>query len=162
MRNTRSNVCLRVFFYFRTGYANYFALIVGVVNILTSSYFLAIEKVSELLIIFPTFEIYISMVILIGVPTVILAGWIHMKKIGTYSAEQNIYNETQPFNYKAAPGYVKETVIPIHHEIVKMWIKKIENGKLDENDKNRIDKLEKDVIKLINGGYVGNPPSGAS
>ena len=151
----------RLFFYFRTGYATYFAMFVGMINIMTSTYFLAIDKVSALLAVFPTFEIYIVTIILIGMPIVLLAGWIHLKRIGTFSAEQNISAEIQPFNYRPLPGFSEKVIFPTYHEIIKLSIKKINNEKLSENEKQRLDELEKDMLKLIKGGHVGNPPKGA-
>ena len=128
---------------------------------MTSTYFLAIDKIPELFSIFPTFEIYIVTIITIGIPIVVLAGWIHLKKVGTFSAEQNVSAEIQPFNYKPLPGFSEKVIFPTYHELIKLLIKKINNEKLSENDKNRLNQLEKDLIKLINGGHVGNPPRGA-
>ncbi len=155
------NLGYRSFFYFRTGYATYFAMFIGLINIMTTTYFLAIDKIPVLFSVFPTFEIYIITVITIGIPIVVLAGWIHLKKIGTFSAEQNISAEIQPFNYRPLPGFSEIVIFPTYHEIVKLLIKKINNEGLSENEKNRLNQLEKDLIKLMNGGHVGNPPRGA-
>jgi hypothetical protein len=155
------NIGYRAFFYFRTGYATYFAMFIGLINIMTTTYFLAIDKIPALFSVFPTFEIYIITVITIGIPIVVLAGWIHLKKIGTFSAEQNISAEIQPFNYRPLPGFSEIVIFPTYHEIVKLLIKKINNEGLSENEKNRLNQLEKDLIKLMNGGHVGNPPRGA-
>ena len=151
----------KLFFYFRIGHATYFAMFIGMINILTSTYFLAIDKVPFLLVIFPTFEIYIATAILVGIPVVVLAGWIHFKQIGTHSAEQNVGTEMNPYNYKPFPGFHKEVVFPTYHEITKLLIKKINNKTLTEDEKNRLDNLEKDLVKLMKGGHVGNPPKGA-
>ena len=151
----------RIFFYFRTGYATYFAMFVGLINILTSTYFLVLNKTPSLLAFFPTFEIYFITVIIIGFPIVILAGWIHLKRIGTFSAEQNVSAEIQPFNYKPLPGFSELVIFPTYHEIIKLLIKKINNEKLSENENQRLNELEKDLVKLMNGGYVGSPPKGA-
>ena len=151
----------RIFFYFRTGYATYFAMFVGMINILTSTYFLAIDKIPSLFVVFPTFEIYIATVILIGVPIVVIAGWIHLKQIGTFSAEQNVAAEIHPYNYKPLPGFSEKVIFPVYHEITKLLIKKINNEQLSEDEKNRLDSLEKDLLKLMKGGHVGTPPKGA-
>ena len=114
----------KTFFYFRTGYVTYFAMIVGVINILTSTYFLAIDKIPFLLNIFPTFEIYATILIFIGVPIIIGGGWIHMKRIGTFAAEANITTEESPYQYKFAPGFLKEVFGPAYLAIINMQIKK--------------------------------------
>ena len=128
---------------------------------MTSTYFLAINKVPTLITIFPTFEIYIFTIVLIGIPIIILAGWIHLKRIGTYSAEQNISAEINPFNYRPLPGFSEKVIFPTYHEITKLLLKKINNEKLSDDEKQRLDELEKDLTKLIKGGYVGSPPKGA-
>jgi len=59
------NLGFRGWFYFRTGWATYFAFIVAAVNALTVTFFLAIEKYPSLSVIFPTFFHYI--VIIVGI-----------------------------------------------------------------------------------------------
>lgn len=148
------------FFYFRIGYATYFALFIGIINILTTSYFLAIKKIPHIVNIFPTFEIYVITIISIGIPLVTLVGWIHFKKIGTFSAESEISQQAHPYNFKYQPGYNKQVFGPAYLEILKLNRKKIIGEKLTDNELFRIKEIEKDLEKLINGGYVGNPPKG--
>ena len=157
---TKKKNVFKSFFYFRIGYATYFALFVGIINILTTSYFLAITKIPLIVNIFPTFEIYVITVISVGIPLVTLIGWIHFKKIGTFSAESEIGQQAQPYNFKYQPGYNKQVFGPAYLEILKINRKKITGEKLTENDLIRIKQIEKDLEKLINGGYVGNPPKG--
>lgn len=156
----KSRSAFRKFFYFRLGYTTYFAMFVGVINIMTTTYFLAIDKIPSLLNIFPTFEIYVVTLVVTGIPIVTLAGYIHLKRIGTFAAEQNVSVEMNPYNYKPLPGYHTESIIPAYHEIVKLMIKKINNEKLTDIEIKKLISLEKDLIKLIDGGYVGNPPKG--
>ena len=66
------NLTFRGWFYFRTGWATYFAFIVVAVNALTVTFFLAIEKYPLLSVIFPTFFHYVVIVVGIGVPLLIL------------------------------------------------------------------------------------------
>ena len=99
--------------------------------------------------------------VLVGVPIVILFGWIHFKQIGTFSAQQNITVEMNPYNYKPHPGFQSNVIFPIYHEITKLLIKKINDKQLSDDDKHRLDDLEKDLLKLMKGGHVGNPPRGA-
>jgi len=149
------------FFYFRTGYVTYFAMIVGMINIMTTTYFLAIDKIPSLLIIFPTFETYVLTLVLAGLPIIVIAGWIHLKRIGTFAAEANITTEESPYQYKLPPGLFKEAFGPAYLAIIQMNIKKVEGEKLTEEEINSILNIEKKLIHLIEGGYVGNPPRGA-
>ena len=86
----KSRNAFRGFFYFRIGYAIYFAMMIGVINILTTTYFLAIDKIPSLLIIFQSCEIYLMTVLGTGLPIIVFVGWIHRKRIVTYEAEQNV------------------------------------------------------------------------
>ena len=109
----------RLFYYFRIGYGTYLAMFIGVINVLTTTYFLAGKNIVWLQKIFPSFEIYILFCIGIGMPIVILAGWLHFKKIGTYTQEVAISQQYSPYNYKFPPGFNKEIFFPVPtiHEI---------------------------------------------
>ena len=157
---TKKKNIFKNFFYFRIGYATYFALFIGIINILTTSYFLAIKKIPTIVQIFPTFEIYIITIISIGIPLVTLVGWLHFKKIGTFSAESEISQQAHPYNFKYQPGYNKEVFGPAYLEILKINRKKITGEKLSEDELIKIKEIEKNLEKLIDGGYVGNPPKG--
>ena len=90
------NLGFRGWFYFRTGWATYFAFIVAAVNALTVTFFLAIEEYPLLSVIFPTFFHYVVIVVGIGVPVLILVGYIHYKKSKSFRAEQDVLVETSP------------------------------------------------------------------
>jgi hypothetical protein len=152
---------LRTFYYFRQGYAQYLALGVGVANVLTSTYFLAIEKIPSLKSIIPSFEIYVSICVIVGIPLITFFGWVHFKKAGTYSSESSISIESNPYNYRWLPGYTKNVYGPAYTAILNANVKKIKGEQLSEQEINEIKKLENDLIHLIKGGYVGNPPTGA-
>jgi len=155
------NSALRGFFYFRTGYSTYFVMIVGVINILTSTYFLAVQKIPGILTIFPTFEIYALLAISGGIPMIIFAGWLHLKRVGTYSTEARVQNEVYPYNYRFPPGYMKEVYGPAYVAILQLNLKKALGQKLSEDEVMKIKAIEDQLTKLIEGGHVGTPPKGA-
>ncbi len=136
-------------------------MIIGVINILTTSYFLAIQKVPFVLEIFPTFQSYIIFVIAVGIPIVTVVGWLHFKRIGTFSTEAAIHEQAFPYNYKLLPGYNKEVFGPAYVEILRLNRKKILGEKLSDDETNKIKSIEKQLEDLINGGHAGNPPKGA-
>ncbi len=84
------NLGFRGWFYFRTGWATYFAFVVAAVNALTVTYFLAVENYPALNSIFPTFFHYVAIVGGIGVPVLVLVGYIHFKKSKSFKAEQDV------------------------------------------------------------------------
>ena len=152
---------LRTFYYFRQGYAQYLAFGVGIVNVLTSTYFLAIERLPPLKSYLPTFESYIIFCVILGIPLITYFGWFHFKRAGTYSAETSITQQSNPYNYKLAPGYVKEVFGPVYLSILNANIKRLQGLTLTNDEVEYMKKLENELIKLIQGDYAGNPPKGA-
>jgi hypothetical protein len=132
-----------------------------VINILTSTCFLALKRIPSILNVFPTFEIYAVSAILAGLPLIIFVGWLHLKRVGTFSAEMRIQNEAHPYNYKLAPGFLKEVYGPAYLAILQLNIKKAKGEKLTQEEVLHIIRLEDRLSKLIEGGYVGTPPKGA-
>lgn len=158
---TKKQKGFRGFYYFRTGYVTYFTMIVGVINILSSTYFLAIKKVPWIISIFPTFGNYVIFCIVIGMPLIVITGWLHLKRVGTYAAEADISAEAHPYNYKLVSGILTEAYGPAYLAILRMNIKKAKGEKLTEEEILQVRQLEDQLTKLIDGGYVGTPPSGA-
>lgn len=150
----------RLFYYFRLGYGTYLAMFVGLINVLTTTYFLAGKNIAWLQKIFPNFESYILFCIAIGTPTVILAGWLHFKKIGTYTQEVAISQQFSPYNYKFPPGFNKEIFAPSYLMILQLNIKRINGEKLTKEELENVLSLEKKLTELIEGGFAGNPPKG--
>lgn len=152
---------LRTFYYFRLGYAQYLAFGVGIVNVLTSTYFLAIDRVPALKSFLPTFEIYIIFCILSGIPLMICFGWLHFKRTGTYSTEISIGQQVSPYNYKWIPGYAKEVFGPAYLAILRANIKRLQGLTLTDAEIEQMKKMENELLKLIQGDHAGNPPKGA-
>ena len=136
-------------------------MFVGVINVLTTSYFLSIKKIPTILEIFPTFEIYVLSLVFIAIPIITFVGWIHFKRIGTYSVEAATYQKAYPYNYKLQPGYNKEVFDPAYLAILRLNMKKINDEKLTEDEEKEIMNLESLLTKLIEGGHVGQHPKGA-
>jgi len=92
----KKSTSFRAWFYFRTGWAVYFAFIFAAVNTLVVTYYLAIDNISFLQQVFPTFGHYVISVILIGIPALIGAGYIHFKKSPGFKSEADIAIESNP------------------------------------------------------------------
>ena len=91
------NPGFRAWFYFRQGWSTYFAFVFAAVNTLTVTYYLAIENYPFLKTIFPSFEQYILIVVLIGIPLLVLVGYAHYKKTPSYRAEADVWVESNPY-----------------------------------------------------------------
>lgn len=150
----------RLFYYFRIGYATYLAMFIGVANVLTTTYFLAGKKIPWVQQIFPSFEMYVAFCIAVGVPVVVLVGWLHFKKMGTYTQEVAISQQYSPYNYKFPPGFNREVFGPAYLAILQLNIKRLKGEKLSQEELDNILSLEKKLKDLIKGGYAGSPPRG--
>jgi len=127
------------------------------INVLTVTYFLAIENYPILQAIFPTFGHYIMIVVSIGVPLLVAVGYVHYKKSPAYAAEADINVEAYPYFYKIPPGWNKEVVFPLYLNMINLMLKMSKNEKLTPDEMKNMSDLQKSLSSLINGGYVGRP-----
>ena len=135
------NLTFRGWFYFRTGWATYFAFIVAAVNALTVTFFLAIEKYPTLSMIFPTFFHYVVIVVGIGVPLLIIVGYVHYKRSKSFRAEQDILIETSPHIRRILQN--TEVLLPSYLKITELIIKLSDNKKLTGKELEEVSKLQK-------------------
>ena len=127
------------------------------VNVLTVTYFLAIENYPTLQVIFPTFLHYILVAVFIGAPLLILVGYVHYKRSAAYSAEADINVEAYPYWYKLPPGWNKEVVFPLYLSMLNIMIKMSKNETLSPDEIDKITNIQKSLSSLIDGGYVAKP-----
>ena len=93
----KTSTGFRGWFYFRMGWSTYFAFILAAINTLTVTYFLAVDNYPALKMIFPSFEIYVLIIISIGVPLLIFIGYSHYKKTKAFRSEMDVLIESNPF-----------------------------------------------------------------
>ena len=141
------NLGFRGWFYFRTGWATYFAFIVAAVNALTVTFFLAIEKYPLLSMIFPTFFHYVVIVVCIGVPVLVLVGYVHFKRSKSYRAEADIGIETNPHFRRMLQN--TEVLLPSYLKLTELMIKLSENKKLTDKELEEVSKLQKQLSEHI-------------
>lgn len=139
-----NRLIFRSWYYFRTGWSTYFAFILGAVNTLTVTYYLAIEKAPDLKAIFPTFTQYAAVGAIIVIPVLTLVGYLHYKKTEGFKAEADITIETNPHFKRILQN--SEITIPLCMEILELLTKLSLNEKLTEEEMNRISKF-KDELK---------------
>ena len=122
---------------------------------MVTTYFLAIENAPLLKQVFPTFTSYLAILSIIGIPLVIGIGFAHFKKIPAYKSEAEITVEANPYIYKLQPGKEKEVVFPTLL-LITSFLKKIsQDEKLTDNDLKKCEEIEKNIDKLLKGGYIG-------
>ena len=141
------NLPYRGWFYFRTGWSTYFAFLVAGVNALTVTFFLAIENYPTLSTIFPTFFHYIAIVVSIGVPVLVLVGYVHFKKIKAYRAEQDILIETSPHTRRILQN--TEILLPAYLKLTELMMKLSVNKKLTDEELKDVSELQKKLSRHI-------------
>ena len=142
------NLGFRGWFYFRTGWATYFAFVVAAINALTVTFFLAIENYPTLSVIFPTFFHYIVIVVGIGVPILVLVGYVHFKKSKSFRAEADVLIETNPHIRRILQN--TEVLLPSYLKLTEIIVKLSENKKLTDEELKEVSKLQNQLNNHIN------------
>ena len=122
----------RLWQYFRVGWATYFGFIFAAVNTIITTYYLAIDNISFLQQIFPTFGHYVISVILIGIPCLIGTGYIHTKRSPAYREEAKIQSESNPHVIRGLEN--RELMLVVIYKINELLIKKMNKIKFTEKE----------------------------
>jgi hypothetical protein len=155
----KNKLFFRAWFYFRQGWSTYFAFIFAALNTMVVTYYLAIEQMPTLKNIFPEFWLYLVIMTSLGVPILVLIGFIHFKRLPAFHSETDISIESNPYYYKLPPGYMQEAFVPFYLTMTNLMVKSLNNEKLTEDEMKQIKDLQKKLDLLIRGGYVGKPQS---
>ena len=147
----------RGWYYLRTGWSTYFAFVFAAVNTLVVTYYLAIEEIPALEAIFPTFYSYVIILSVIGIPLLIITGYIHFQRSHAYGSEAEVTAEQNPYFYKAAPGWLRDVQWPLFLKFSELLIKLSKNEKLTESELQEITELQKKISILMKGGSIGSP-----
>ena len=141
MRNT---LPFRSWFYFRMGWSTYFAFIFAAINTLTVTYFLAIERYPELTAIFPNFIQYVLIVTIIGIPLLIVIGYVHYKRTLAYRAEVDVAVEANPYQLR---NIVNNAInVELALRMYEMILKLSKNQKLTENEIAELTETHKELL----------------
>ena len=134
----KNNLMFRAWYYFRQGWAIYFAFILAAINTLTVTYFLAIDNYPSLKSVFPSFEQYVAIIVVIGVPLLITVGYAHYKKTEGFKSEVDVLIESNPYQRR----YLVNTEIMLSLQL-KLILVIQEIAKNQDLDQNKIDELKK-------------------
>ena len=141
------NSLFRLWFYFRNGWSMYFAFIFAAINTLTVTYFLAIERVPALQVIFPSFFQYVAIVSLIAVPLLIGIGYAHYKRTKARKAEVDIGFETSTYQRRFIVN--TEIILHLNLRLTEMLMKLTHGEKLTENEIKKIRAYKEDIENHI-------------
>ena len=144
----------RAWYYFRNGWSLYFAFILGAINTLTVTYYLAIDKIPFLLNLFPSFTHYIGGAVLIGVPILIAIGFIHYKKSPAFRSDTTIGFETNPFVRRNLIN--SELNLELNLMILNLLSRLSNNEKLTGDEFNKIQESRNMIDDFINKRSIKN------
>ena len=141
------NWLFRSWFYFRNGWSMYFAFIFAAINTLTVTYYLAIERVPALQVIFPSFFQYVAIVSLIAVPLLIGIGYAHYKRTKARKAEVDIGFETSTYQRRFIVN--TEIILHLNLRLTEMLMRLTHGEKLTENEIKKIQAYKEDIENHI-------------
>lgn len=142
----KKNLLFRSWFYFRTGWHTYFAFILAAINTLTVTYFLAVDNYPSLKTVFPSFEIYILIMLSIGIPLLVLVGFVHFKRSRSFKSEVDILVESNPYQKRNTVN--SELNLRLNLKIVSMMLKVSRKENLSEAEIQEITKIYDEIISL--------------
>ena len=142
----RTSLPFRSWFYFRMGWSTYFAFIFAAINTLTVTYFLAIERYPELSAIFPSFTQYVLIITIIGVPLLIVVGYVHYKRTLAYRAEVDVALESNPYQTRNVVNNSNNVELALR--MFEMILKLSKNQKLTENEIAELTNTHKKFLDL--------------
>lgn len=143
----KSDLGFRAWFYFRNGWGLYFAFLFAAINTLTVTYYLAIDRIPFLLGLFPTFLHYILITVSIGVPLLILIGFVHYKRSGARKAEVDIGYEVDPYRVRTLVN--SEILLKLNFDLLLMLTKLLNDEKLTTDEIETIKKSQSEITKFI-------------
>lgn len=136
----------RGWFYFRQGWSTYFAFIFAAINTMVVTYYLAIENIPILKEIFPTFYVYLFVMAGIGIPVLIMVGYIHFKRTTAYKAEADIYYESNPHALRTLIN--TEILLELNLKLNEKLIKILHDEKLSIEEIEETKKLQDKLTEL--------------
>ena len=144
----KKNIWFRSWYYFRTGWSTYFAFILAAINTLTVTYFLAIDNYPVLKAVFPSFEQYIVIIVSIGIPLLVLTGFVHFKRTQAFKSEVDVLIESNPYQRRNTVN--GEVNLRLNLKILTMMLKISRKESFSESEIQEIEKLS-DEIKNFSG-----------
>jgi len=148
------NPGFRAWFYFRQGWSTYFAFVFAAINTLTVTYYLAIENYPFLKSFFPSFEQYILIVVLVGIPLLVLVGYAHYKKTPSYRAEADVWVESNP--YQARVLINTQFTLALNMKLTNILLKLSSKQEISEKEINEIKDLQSKFLEHIDDRSISN------
>jgi hypothetical protein len=143
----KKNLGFRGWYYFRQGWSMYFAFLFSAVNTLTVTYYLAIEKAPALKSVFPSFIQYVVIITAVGIPILVLLGYLHFKRTSAYASEANVVIESNPYQRRSIVN--TELLVKIDMHLLSLLTKLIKNEKLQDKEITELSKIQEELSNYI-------------
>ena len=143
----KRNLGFRSWYYFRTGWSTYFAFILAALNTLTVTYFLAIDNYPSLKTIFPSFELYVIIIVSIGIPMLVTIGYIHFKRTHAFKSEIDVLIESNPYQKRNTVN--GELNLILNLKIISMLAKISRKEPISEKDQQDLEKLYEKIATFL-------------
>ncbi len=150
----KKNIWFRSWYYFRTGWSTYFAFILAAINTLTVTYFLAIDNYPVLKAVFPSFEQYIIIIVSIGVPLLVLIGFVHFKRTQAFKSEVDVLIESNPYQRRNTVN--AELNLRLNLKILAMMLKISKKESFSELEIQEIGELSDEIKNLSEKRNIKN------
>ena len=150
----KKNIWFRSWYYFRTGWSTYFAFILAAINTLTVTYFLAIDNYPVLKAVFPSFEQYIIIIVSIGVPLLVLIGFVHFKRTQAFKSEVDVLIESNPYQRRNTVN--AELNLRLNLKILAMMLKISKKESFSESEIQEIRELSDEIKNLSEKRNIKN------
>jgi len=150
----RAKFIFRAWYYFRNGWGLYFAFIFAAINTLTVTYYLAIDKIPSLLNLFPSFLYYVITVVAIGIPVLVVIGYVHYKRSPAYKSEASIGVEVNPYVRRSLIN--SEMNIELNLKILDLILKLLNQEKLNDDEINQVKKSRQELVDFVNKRTIKN------
>jgi hypothetical protein len=116
------------------------------INTLTVTYFLAIDNYPSLKSVFPSFEQYVIMVVVIGVPLLIIIGYAHYKKTQGFKSEVDVLIETNPYQRRNTVN--NDIILRLNLQLMSTLLKVAKKEDLSEEEIEEMTQLHDEILKL--------------
>ena len=144
----KENLGFRGWFYFRQGWTTYFAFIFAAINTMVVTYYLAIENIPELKLVFPSFYIYLLVTSSLGIPLLIFVGYAHQKKTASYKTEADIYYESNPHASRMYNN--TELLLQLNLKLINLLLPDYEKNKEPNEKLDELIKLKNEIETYFN------------
>lgn len=131
--------------------------VLGVLNTLTLTYYLAIDNYPVLESVFPSFTYYVAITTVVGFPLLIMLGYVHMRRSSAFRSDVEVTIESNPYMYRLPPGLHREVYAPFFYDVLTILKKSDAGEEISDKDLDKIRNLDKKLDFLIGGGTLTKP-----